>query len=112
MSAEDKNVSVTVDDQFERYKDKNHYNYTDFELSVRKKAIRDAAKDYPHVPEAWIEMLYDVVEKGCSKEEVEDIIKNNKWGGAPKQRVMGGQIVGAVEILDNEEKKTPLKELV
>ena len=110
MSAEDK-VNVTIDDEFERYKDKNHYNYTDFELSVKKKAIRDAAKDYPHVPEAWIEMLYDVVEKGYSKDEIEDIIKNKTWEGKPKERVMGGQIVGSVEVLDNEEKKPPLKEL-
>jgi hypothetical protein len=112
MSVEDKIVNATIDDEFEHYKDKNHYGYTDFELSVKKKAIRDAAKDYPHVPEAWIDWLYDVVEKGYSKEEIEDIIKNNKWGGAPKERVMGGQIVGAVDVLDNEELKPPLKELV
>lgn len=110
MSAEDK-VSFTVDDEFERYKDKNHYNYTDYELTIKKKAIRDAIRDYPHVPEVWIDWLYDVVEKGHTTEEIEDIIKNKKWEGKSKERVMGGQIVGSVEVLDNEE-KPPLKELV
>ena len=111
MSAGDKTVNATIDDQFDRYKDKNHYNYTDYELSVKKKAIRDAIRDYPHVPQAWIEWLFDVVEKGYSKEEIQDIIDNNKWGGPAKERVMGGQIVGAVQVLDNEETKPPLKEL-
>ena len=111
MSAEDKTVN-TIDDEFERYKDPNHYGYTDYELTIKKKAIRDAVRDYPNVPEAWIGWIYDVVEKGHSTKEIEDIITNNKWGGPAKQRVMGGQIVGAVEVLDNEELKPPLKELV
>ena len=110
MSAEDK-VSVNIDDEFERYKEKNHYNYTDYELSIKKKAIRDAIRDYPHVPEMWINWAYDVVEKGHSTEEIQDIIKNKKWEGKPKERALGGQIVGSVEVLDNEEKKPPLKEL-
>jgi hypothetical protein len=112
MSKEDTIVNAKIDDEFERYKDANHYNYTDLELSIKKKAIRDAIRDYPNVPEIWIDWLYDVVEKGHSKEEIADIIDNNKWGGSPKERVMGGQIVGAVDVLDNEEEtKPPLKEL-
>ena len=111
MSAEDKTVN-TIDDEFERYKDKNHYGYTDFELTIKKKAIRDAIRDYPNVPEMWINWAYDVVQKGYTTEEIQDIIDNNKWGGKPKERNMGGQITGAVEVLDNEELKPPLKELV
>ena len=112
MSKEDTILNAKIDDEFERYKDANHYNYTDLELSIKKKAIRDAIRDYPNVPEIWIDWLYDVVEKGHSKEEIADIIDNNKWGGPAKERNMGGQIVGAVDVLDNEEEtKPPLKEL-
>jgi hypothetical protein len=108
--SEDKIVNATIDDEFERYQEKNHYGYTPLELSIKKKAVRHAIRDYPNVPEAWIDWLYDVIEKGHSTEEIEDIINNNKWGGKPKERNMGGQIVGAVEILDNDETKPQLKE--
>ena len=42
-----------------RYEEDNFFNYTPTQKSIRRKAIRDMCKDYPTLPEAWMEMLYD-----------------------------------------------------
>ena len=104
MSAEDKSLinNVLIDDEIPRFVEKNFYNYNSLQLATRKKAIRDAEKDYPHLSPKYIEWMYDIVENK-PKEEVEDIINNKLWEGKAKERMNGGTI-NCMEILDNIEK--------
>jgi NADH:ubiquinone oxidoreductase subunit len=84
-------------DDIPRHEQKNPFNYTSLELAERKKAIRDATKDYPNVPEGWIEWMYDLI-KNIPEEEIKDIINNKKWEDKPKERDAAGTIVcGTIE---------------
>jgi NADH:ubiquinone oxidoreductase subunit len=84
-------------DDIPRHEQKNPFNYTSLELAERKKAIRDAVKDYPNVPEGWVEWMYDLI-KNTSEEEIKDIINNKKWEDKPKERDPAGTIVcGTIE---------------
>lgn len=84
-------------DDIPRHEPQNHFNYTPLELAERKKAIRDAVKDYPNVPEGWIEWMYDLI-KNTPEEEIKDIINNKKWETEPKKRDKPGTIVcGTIE---------------
>lgn len=84
-------------DDIPRHEPKNPFNYTSLELAERKKAIRDATKDYPNIPEGWIEWMYDLI-KNTSEEEIKDIINNKKWENEPKERDPAGTIVcGTIE---------------
>ena len=62
----------------ERYKAENPLNYTKVELAHKSKALKDMAKDYPNVPEVWLEYLYDW-QHITPKEEVERIIESGEW---------------------------------
>ena len=66
-----------------RHKMANHYNYTPLQLAERKKALFDMKKDYPDLPDGWLEMVYDFNEQ-TPKEEVEQIINEGKWETAGK----------------------------
>jgi len=93
------NDIVKIED-FERYKEKNHFNYTEMELVKRSKAIKDLEKDYPTVPGMWIEWMYDVIENK-PKDEVEKIINDKLWlPVVNKTRVSGGDLKSG-EIVDS-----------
>ena len=77
---------------------KKLYNYTEFDLAKREKAINDGVRDHPKLPPKWIEWLYDIVENK-PKEEVEKIINEKLWEKPIKQRELGGVIKGALEVL-------------
>lgn len=64
--------------EIKRYEPDNPYNYTKVQLAERKKALKDIEKDYPNLPYAWIEMIYDW-EKNTPKEEVERIINSGEF---------------------------------
>jgi len=61
-----------------RHQPENPYNYTNLELAERKKALKDLERDYPHLPYAWLEMVYDF-HKNTPEEEVTEIINSGKW---------------------------------
>tara|TARA_R110000823_G_scaffold42486_1_gene111296 strand:- start:901 stop:1233 length:333 start_codon:yes stop_codon:yes gene_type:complete len=106
---EDKSLinNVLIDDVIPRFVEKNFYNYSSLQLATRKKAIRDAEKDYPSVSPKFIEWMYDVIENK-PKDEVEDIINNKLWETKAKPRMHGGIINDSMEIItdDNIEIKT------
>ena len=68
----------TSDKRIPRHEPENPYNYTNLELAERKKALKDMERDYPHLPYAWLEMLYDY-HKNTPEEEVKEIINSGKW---------------------------------
>jgi len=74
-------------EEFKRYETPNPYNYTDEQLAMRKRAIRDAIRDHPHIPEGWIEQAYDVVENS-DWNELKKQIDNTEV----KERATGGVI--------------------
>ena len=83
---------VTKIEEFDRYVEKNHFNYTEMELAKRSKAIKDMEKDYPSIPGLWIEWLYDIIENK-PKEEVEKIINDKLWVPVVnKDRMVGGDL--------------------
>ena len=67
-------------DEIPRHQPENHYNYTAVQLAERKKALRDMQRDYPDVPYAWLEMLYDW-HKNTPNEKVEKIMNEGLWEG-------------------------------
>ena len=86
-------------EEFERYKAKNPYNYSEMDLAKRSKALKDLEKDYPTVPSLWLEWLYDVIENK-PKEEVEDMINNKLWLPIINKDRMNGGTLKSYEIVD------------
>ena len=82
-----------------RHVEENIYNYTPLELAQREREILAASKDFPDVPEKWIEQLLDFI-KQTPKEEIEDIINNKRWENKPKERPLG-DYSNSVSIEDN-----------
>jgi len=77
------NSSVTIDDEFPRYKESNPLNYTKVELAKKKKMMMDIKKDYPDLPDAWIEMVLDF-EKITPPEKLIQIIEEGEFEYAGK----------------------------
>ena len=90
---------TSVEEEFERYKEPNSFNYTELELAKRKKALIDAEKDFPLVPPKWIEWMYDVLEQK-DEEEVKKIIENKEWEKKLNNDRMLSGTLKSVEILD------------
>jgi len=84
---------------------RNPYNYTELEKAKKALAIKDAVRDYPRLPEKWIEWMYDTIENK-PKEEVDRIINEKLWEKPIKpDRMTGGTIKGALEVLPPPEKE-------
>lgn len=66
-----------------RYEEPNPFGYTEVQKAKRTKAIRDAMKDYSHLPRMWVEWMYDVIENK-PVEEVTRIMNNNEWDKDPE----------------------------
>ena len=99
MSEMTKVNEVVKLEEFERYKAKNPYNYSEMDLAKRSKALKDLEKDYPTVPSLWLEWLYDVIENK-PKEEVEDMINNKLWLPIINKDRMNGGTLKSYEIVD------------
>jgi NADH:ubiquinone oxidoreductase subunit len=91
-------------DDIPRHKEENPFGYSAMQLAKRNKAIRDAIKDYPHLPEMWIAWMYDLIENK-PEEEVEKIINERLWETEPKERQDGG-VLKCCEIIENKNDAT------
>ena len=86
-------MSISVDEEIPRHKPDNPFQYTPLQLATRSKALRDLKRDYPHLPDGWLEMVYDYNEN-TPKEEVEEVINSGKWDVPGKfSKSTGGSIV-------------------
>lgn len=100
--AEASETQITIDETIPRHQPDNPFGYDEIKLAERKKAIRDAEKDYPNVPPMWIEWMYDIIEN-TPAEEMKEIIKEKKWKQSVKERnSAGGVVAGSLEILEPE----------
>ena len=61
-----------------RHVPENPFNYTKVQLAEREQAIRAMKRDYPNIPEMWLEHLWDF-EFRTPKEEINAIINEGKW---------------------------------
>jgi len=93
--------TIVKEEEIPRYVEKNHYNYTPLEIAERKKHIRDAVRDYPHLPPIWVDWAYDMV-KNMPEDELKDIINNKKWEGECKRkRDSAGGIIPNALVIDS-----------
>jgi len=83
--ATDTSNNLTINNVMDRYKESNHWNYTEEQKSVRKKALKAMRTDYPDLPPLWIENIYDLITNKTS-EEVQQIIDSKSWEQPPKKR--------------------------
>ena len=95
-------IAEESSEELPRSKDRNPWNYNEFELLKKENAIKALKEKYPKVPEMWIGWMYDVVEHK-SEEELLDIIESKKWD-KPKDRPKGGTIIGACEVITSDQK--------
>ncbi len=95
--------SETPITEIPRHEPENPFNYSPLQLATRKKAIRDAKRDYPNLPEMWIEWMYDVVEN-TPKDEINDVIANKKWECSGEIKQNGG-VVECMDILTTNDEK-------
>lgn len=82
-----------------RYQEPNPFGYTEIQKATRNKAIRDAMKDYPHLPRLWIEWMYDVTTNMPSN-ELTRIMENNEWDAEPEKKHTMGGVVKSMEVLE------------
>ena len=93
-----------TEQEIPRHVEENPMNYTNTEMATRKKALKDMKRDYPHLPNKWLEMVYDFHEM-TPKEEIEEIINSGKWEVPGKFSEIKGGIIKCGEVLDDENKK-------
>lgn len=61
-----------------RHIPENPFKYTRLQLAEREQAIKAMKRDYPTVPEMWLEHLWDF-EFRTPKEEIDKIINEGLW---------------------------------
>lgn len=82
-----------------RHEPNNPYNYSTLELALKQKALKAMKRDFPDVPDLWIELCYDTIGHMPS-DEVDRIIANKEWENKEsKYKALGGAYVGC-EVLD------------
>jgi len=81
----DTSNNLAITDVTERYKETNHWNYTEEQKSIRKKALKAMRVDYPDLPDLWLENVYDLI-INKSVEEVQQIMDSKSWEQPPKKR--------------------------
>ena len=92
-------AEVSIDEVIPRHVEDNPYKYSPLEKAERKKAIRDMARDYPTLPESWLDMVFDFW-KHTPEAELIDIINSRKWEGAGRFSKAKGGILEAMEVLE------------
>tara|TARA_R110002167_G_scaffold55370_1_gene157387 strand:+ start:61 stop:330 length:270 start_codon:yes stop_codon:yes gene_type:complete len=80
------NSLLSIEDVTTRYVDPNHWNYTEDQKAIKKKAMKAMQVDYPQLPPLWIENIYDLI-MSKTDEEVEAIKKSKSWEQPAKKRI-------------------------
>ena len=94
-----------LDDEFPRYDNAqdNWLRYTKAELAAKEKHLKEMARDYPNLPESWLELVYDFG-KQKGEEELARIIESGQFEKpSTKGRDFGGVIKGAIGIFDRDD---------
>jgi hypothetical protein len=72
-------------------------------MDNRDAALKAIYRDFPDVPQAWAEMVYDFCVKHEGTKEMEELIAKVESGRlAPKPRDTAGEYLSSVEILSTE----------
>ena len=80
------NSLLSIENVTTRYVDPNHWNYTEDQKAIKKKAMKAMQEDYPQTPPLWIENIYDLI-MSKTDEEVEAIKKSKSWEQPAKKRI-------------------------
>jgi hypothetical protein len=94
-----------LEEAFPRYDNSqdNWLNYTKEELAAKDKHLKEMARDFPNLPEAWLEMVYDFG-KQKGEEELAQIIQSGEFEKpSNKGRDFGGVIKGAISVVDRDD---------
>lgn len=83
-----------------RHKPNNPYKYSNTELAVRKTALKAMKRDFPDLPQLWLELVYDTTNH-IPSDELEKIINEGQWEYESKYKAIGG-VSHEVELLDPE----------
>ena len=75
---------LKADPSLKRHEDENRQGYTNMEITKKKEMIDDLEKKYPHLPAAWLGMLFDWLH-GKDDKELEDMVNKHKIT-PPKER--------------------------
>lgn len=92
-------MALAIDEVLPRHVEENPFNYTNVQMAQRKKALLDMKKDYPSLPDGWLEMVYDFHEQ-TPKEEIETIMNQDKWKAPGMFSKSKGGTLYCAEILD------------
>ena len=92
-------MSLAIDEAIPRHQPENPHNYSKVQLAQRKKALLDMKKDYPNIPDGWLEMAYDFHEN-TPAEEIDTIINSGKWEVPGQFSKSKGGTLTCMEILD------------
>jgi hypothetical protein len=98
-------LGKSIDEEFTRYDNSkdNWLNYTKVELAEKEKHLKDMCRDYPHLPEAWCEMVYDYAKQKGPDEITRIIASGELEKPSKKNRQNGGVIKDAIAILDRDD---------
>ena len=69
-------------EEIPRHEPENPFKYSKLQLAERLKALKDLERDYPRVPYAHLELVYDFV-RNTPPEEVNKIIESGIWEKPP-----------------------------
>lgn len=72
------NEAVNILDELPRNEGRNPLNLSRIELQKRNKQIQLAIKDYPRVPEMWVEWMYDYIQKE-GEDKIKEMIDNGDF---------------------------------
>ena len=84
-------------DTIPRHEPENPFKYTRKQLAERKRVLKDIRRDYPTVPVAWAEMIYDFCQN-TPEEEIENIIESGLWDEPGKHSNPPGGLLKTIEI--------------
>ena len=71
--------------------------FTKVEVAARTKHLKELKRDYPDVPDGWLEMAYDWHHR-TPQEEIDRIIESGEWEGNGKFANEQGGVLQSVVI--------------
>tara|TARA_R110000787_G_scaffold115171_1_gene225103 strand:+ start:936 stop:1295 length:360 start_codon:yes stop_codon:yes gene_type:complete len=95
---------LKADPSLKRHQDENRQGYTNMEITKKKEMIDDLEKKYPHLPAAWLGMLFDWLH-GKDDKELEDMVNKHKIT-PPKERAAP---TGSITVERREDREPELE---